>query len=154
MTQTLIDEPLRHVTEEAWNLSKERERETDTHPCDHWHAPKCMCKGACSCHWKHCPRCKRLAGPPPTDLCYNCQDALVMKFERFARAQGLNITEPPQQFASLLVELRKIDPSACIAIPTHDEITIICAAKHKTACAEVVRAWLEQHGMDFTLERA
>jgi hypothetical protein len=73
MTLTLIDEPLRHVAAEAWALAREQERTIDTHPCDNWQATECMCKGACSCHWKHCPKCRyRRAGPPPTDLCYNC----------------------------------------------------------------------------------
>jgi len=41
----------RIATELAWQARRDREHETDTHPCDHWDADTCMCKGACSCHW-------------------------------------------------------------------------------------------------------
>jgi hypothetical protein len=50
-----VDTPdeLRHVTEDAWykQQAKEHAHEEDQHPCDNWQAEKCMCDGACSCHW-------------------------------------------------------------------------------------------------------
>lgn len=39
------------VAEADWHAARARERETDTHPCDHFDPVVCMCKGACSCHW-------------------------------------------------------------------------------------------------------
>ena len=41
-----------HVGQSFWTASKEAEPETATHPCDDWFYEKCMCKGACSCHWE------------------------------------------------------------------------------------------------------
>lgn len=43
---------IEHVTEEEWNIARDQEDVYAIHPCDHWLADKCMCKGACSCHWK------------------------------------------------------------------------------------------------------
>ena len=42
---------LLEVLQSDWLAAREKERETDTHPCDAWHPDKCSCKGACSCHW-------------------------------------------------------------------------------------------------------
>jgi hypothetical protein len=39
------------VLENDWRAAKEKERETDVHPCDAWWPSSCMCKGSCSCHW-------------------------------------------------------------------------------------------------------
>ena len=39
------------VSEVEWNKARSKERETDTHPCDHYHHDSCFCKGSCSCHW-------------------------------------------------------------------------------------------------------
>lgn len=35
---------------EAWEAARDREPESAIHPCDHFHGPSCMCRGACSCH--------------------------------------------------------------------------------------------------------
>ncbi len=42
---------LKHVDQQSWQWAKDCEREDVVHPCDHWLANQCMCKGACSCHW-------------------------------------------------------------------------------------------------------
>jgi len=41
-----------HIPLADWQAARLRERETDTHPCDHWWFENCVCKGACSCHWR------------------------------------------------------------------------------------------------------
>jgi len=35
-----------------WEQNKNSEIEIVTHPCDNADPDKCVCKGACSCHWK------------------------------------------------------------------------------------------------------
>ena len=43
----------RHVSERSW---KQRERLLSPHthhPCTHWIAGLCDCKGSCSCHWEN-----------------------------------------------------------------------------------------------------
>ena len=44
-------EPVR-ISQQEWEQDKAREKETETHPCDNADPDKCMCKGACGCHWK------------------------------------------------------------------------------------------------------
>lgn len=42
----------RSVTRLEWHAAKDKEPETATHPCDAHSHEKCMCEGACSCHWR------------------------------------------------------------------------------------------------------
>jgi hypothetical protein len=41
---------LNHCTPAQWKEAWE-EPEDSIHPCNHWRATQCDCKGACSCHW-------------------------------------------------------------------------------------------------------
>jgi hypothetical protein len=41
-----------HVGKAAWEKARVAEPEGENHPCDHWNANRCMCKGSCSCHWE------------------------------------------------------------------------------------------------------
>ena len=38
---------LEHVSQGEWEAAH-----GDVDPCNDWLASRCMCKGACSCHWK------------------------------------------------------------------------------------------------------
>jgi hypothetical protein len=40
------------ISENEWIEKRNSENESSTHPCDYWFPSDCMCKGACSCHWK------------------------------------------------------------------------------------------------------
>ena len=40
------------VTQKEWEKARNCRREEDVDPCTHWCIDFCMCKGACSCHWK------------------------------------------------------------------------------------------------------
>lgn len=46
------DAALRVVKKDAWQLGRDREPETATHPCDAASPFECECEGACSCHWE------------------------------------------------------------------------------------------------------
>jgi hypothetical protein len=139
VTQTLIQQPLLHVTEEAWVLAREKERETDTHPCNCWQAATCMCNGACSCHWEFCQRCRRPASSR-YKLCAACQTQLDAKVKRFAELRGPH----PIDVQDLLLALRAIDPTARIAMPIYDETTILCAYEHADACAAALAVWMDK----------
>ena len=41
-----------HVTQLAWDETRKAEGAGAIHPCTHWNARRCMCKGSCSCHWE------------------------------------------------------------------------------------------------------
>jgi len=41
-----------HVSRKSWRAARDREREDDIHPCGNYRAKRCMCKGACGCHWE------------------------------------------------------------------------------------------------------
>jgi len=45
-------DPVKHVSQDNWQRSKDYETEKDIHPCDHWDVDICMCKGSCGCHWQ------------------------------------------------------------------------------------------------------
>lgn len=39
------------VPTDQWIAARERENERYAHPCDCADRGRCMCNGACSCHW-------------------------------------------------------------------------------------------------------
>ena len=41
----------KHVTEKEWVMEHEKESLDAIHPCNHWFAERCDCRGACSCHF-------------------------------------------------------------------------------------------------------
>lgn len=50
----IIQNGIKHITlsEKEYKKIYEKECDSQFHPCDHFHIDKCMCKDACSCHWK------------------------------------------------------------------------------------------------------
>lgn len=50
--KSYLESDLKHLTEQEWRFARYREPEDVLHPCDNWQAWLCMCRGACSCHWR------------------------------------------------------------------------------------------------------
>jgi len=60
---------------QEWEASN-IERVSETHPCDSWDITKCLCKGACSCHWK------TIHGYQPNILLMSEKSAKAMGFDK------------------------------------------------------------------------
>lgn len=43
--------PSNEVSREQWLADREKENERAEHPCNDPNFRRCICEGACSCHW-------------------------------------------------------------------------------------------------------
>ena len=41
-----------HISEAKWEGTARTECESHLYPCDEWEARRCICMGACDCHWE------------------------------------------------------------------------------------------------------
>lgn len=47
-----LDYPDGHRLRHEWDALYKSRSPSETHSCDHWHFQRCMCAGACACHWR------------------------------------------------------------------------------------------------------
>ncbi len=106
------DKSLVQVTENAWDQRRAQERESDIHPCDHWHHESCMCKGACSCHWEDKTRTTHTTEPTHIanamlDLCDNWESVANEFRERAAKSATANGKPNPEICRAIAVGLEQ-----------------------------------------------
>jgi hypothetical protein len=100
---------------------------------------------------RSCPMgCGNAAGLSPNELCGACQEKADQNVEQQKAPNRLESFA--LELRQLLVEVRKVDQTATIAWVHHDNLTIVCKAEHRAACAEVLSAWLTQHRYLYTVD--
>lgn len=67
---------MRHISKEEYERNEKNEKEGVIHPCDHWDAKQCMCKGACSCHWREPAVTRYVRGEKITNLLEEIEDEI------------------------------------------------------------------------------
>ena len=109
---TKQDKPFTQISEDAWSRRRLQENLSNTHPCDHWHHQSCMCKGACSYHWKEQPKTTLTTEPTHIknailDLCESWEKLATEYRERAAKSKTANGIPNPEVCRAVAVGLEQ-----------------------------------------------